>query len=39
MNCSNKSLSMKVFHLWGIVFKQDNENADIGQESDAKTRV
>jgi hypothetical protein len=30
---------MNVFRLRGIAFIQDNENADIGQESDAKMRI
>jgi hypothetical protein len=39
MNRLNKSLSINVFHMWGIAFIPNSENADIGLESDAKTRV
>jgi hypothetical protein len=39
MNCSNKSISINVFQLRGVAFIPDNENADIGRESDAKTHV
>jgi hypothetical protein len=28
-----------VFHMWGKAFIPNSENADIGQESDAKTHV
>jgi hypothetical protein len=39
MNRLNKSLSMNIFCLRGIAFIPGNENADIGQESDAKMHV
>jgi hypothetical protein len=39
MNRLNKSLSMNVFHMRGMAFIPNCENADIGRESDAKTRV
>jgi hypothetical protein len=39
MNRFNESLSMNVFHMRGMAFIPNSENADIGQESDAKARV
>jgi hypothetical protein len=30
---------MNVFHMQGIAFIPNSENADMGRESDAKTRV
>jgi hypothetical protein len=39
MNRTNQSFSVNVFCLRGIAFIPDNENADIGKESDAKTHV
>jgi hypothetical protein len=30
---------MNVFHMWGMAFIPNSENADIGFESDAKMRV
>jgi hypothetical protein len=39
MNRWNESLSMNEFQLQGMAFTSDNENADIGRESDAKVLV
>jgi hypothetical protein len=39
MNRLNKALSMNVFHMRGMAFIPNSENADISQESDTKMHV